>query len=55
MNEKLYNKATKADFSKILVNKGYANNIKIILTLSKIGIAFTDEYFAEISFSCFII
>ena len=35
MNEKLYNKATKADFSKILINKGYAYFTKgsIILIL----------------------
>ena len=38
MNEKLYNKATKADFSKILVNKGYAYFTKGKYNLNIIGI-----------------
>ena len=38
MNEKLYNKAIKADFSKILVNKGYAYFTKGKYNLNIIGI-----------------
>ena len=38
MNKKLYNKATKADFSKILVNKGYAYFTKGKYNLNIIGI-----------------
>lgn len=38
MNEKLYNKVTKADFSKILVNKGYAYFTKGKYNLNIIGI-----------------
>lgn len=38
MNEKLYNKANKADFSKILVNKGYAYFNKGKYNLNIIGI-----------------
>ena len=38
MNEELFNKATKADFSKILVNKGYAYFNKGKYNLNIIGI-----------------
>ena len=38
MNEKLFNKASKADFSKILINKGYAYFNKGKYNLNIIGI-----------------
>ena len=38
MNEELFNKATKADFSKILVNKGYVYFNKGKYNLNIIGI-----------------
>ena len=38
MNEELFNKASEADFSKILVNKGYAYFTKGRYNLNIIGI-----------------
>ena len=38
----------------IITSISDTNNVKIILTFIKIGISFIDEYFAEISFTCFI-
>ena len=40
--------------SNIIASISNTNNVKIILTFIKIGISFIDEYFAEISFTCFI-